>query len=121
MIEGDAPDLGARLRAILEHYDGVVPSGHRRWMKMRCCFHSPDNNPSAAYDEETGGFHCFTCGVAGNAVTLLMRVEGLSARDADARATEISGLPGAEQPGVGRAGTGRRGRAYIPPRLRKGN
>ena len=102
MTEGEGLGQG-RVRAVLEFYGGEVPSGHRRWMKMRCCFHAPDRNPSAAYDETTDGFRCFTCGIAGNAVTLLMRVEGMSAREADARATELSGRPGTAQHGVGGA------------------
>lgn len=107
--------------AILAHYGADVPMGRgARWVPVKCPWHE-DNQASGAYCEDLDAYRCMVCEEArGNAVTLLMRVEGLSAREADARATEISGLPGTEQPGVGRAGTGRRGRAYLPPRLRRG-
>ena len=58
-----------------------------KFSMCRCPFH-PDRRPSAAISQEA--FRCFSCGRYGVAVTLLMREEGLSARDAYRRAKEIT-------------------------------
>lgn len=101
---------------ILRHYGGDPPEGYgSRWRPMRCCFH-PDRNASASYNEELDSFACLACEAKGNAVTLLMRVEGLSAREADARATEITGRAGEAPAQTMRS---RSGKAYVPPRLRR--
>ena len=110
------------MAAILRHYGAEdVPEGHGdRWVAMRCPFHGRDLHPSAQYCEEKDSFSCMMCGLAGNAVTLLMRHEGLSAREADARATEIAGHPGVslEAP-VGRLRPAGRAGRYLTPRLRR--
>lgn len=110
------------MAAILRHYGAEdVPEGHGdRWMPLRCCFH-PDRHASAQFCEDLDGFKCQACDVGGNSVTLLMRQEGLSAREADALATQIAGHPGVsvEAP-VGRAGGPRRPGRYLTPRLRRG-
>ncbi len=42
-----------------------------------CPFHE-EKTPSFSVNEERGFFHCFGCGVGGNAFTFLCRLEGLS-------------------------------------------
>lgn len=38
------------------------------WMKVRCCFHKPDNNPSLHLNTIEGHFKCFACGAKGHDV-----------------------------------------------------
>jgi DNA primase len=106
----------ARMAAILEHYGADVPTGYGdRWRPMKCCFHE-DDHASASYNEELDSFACLACQAKGNAVTLLMQQERLSAREADARATELAGHPGLS---LHRASPRSRGGSYVPPRLRR--
>jgi hypothetical protein len=35
------------------------------WIKVKCCFHSPDKNPSLNINMVTGHFRCFSCGAKG--------------------------------------------------------
>jgi len=56
------PDLLPQLEAhVLSHHKGPTPKG--RFIPVRCFFHSPDKNPSAWYDRNTGFYGCYTCGV----------------------------------------------------------
>lgn len=107
-----------RMPAILAHYGADdVPEGYGdRWRPLRCCFHD-DRHASASFNEELDSFACLACQVKGNAVTLLMAQEGLSAFEADRRATEIAGHPGAPQ----RQTSSPRGASggYRSPRMRR--
>lgn len=38
------------------------------WVKVRCCFHQPDNNPSLNISMINGHFKCFSCGAKGGDV-----------------------------------------------------
>lgn len=107
-----------RMPAILAHYGAdSVPDGYGdRWRSMRCPFHD-DRHASASFNEDLDSFACLACDAKGNAVTLLMQQERLSAREADARATEIAGHPGMSMQGpVSGIRHGKGG--YISPRLR---
>jgi hypothetical protein len=46
-----------------------------------CPFHS-DKNPSFSVNEDKGVFHCFGCGESGDVVDFIMKLDGLSFRDA---------------------------------------
>src|SRR6266571_9411089 len=46
-----------------------------------CPFHG-EKSPSFNVNPGRGIFHCFGCGVGGNAITFIMKVEGLSFPDA---------------------------------------
>lgn len=35
------------------------------WVKVKCCFHKPDNHPSLNISMIDGHFRCFSCGAAG--------------------------------------------------------
>ncbi len=63
-----------------------------------CPFHS-EHTPSFSVNEEGGFFHCFGCGVGGNAFTFLTRIEGISFPEAVRRLAAKAGvsLPQAEQ------------------------
>ncbi|MEU5878201.1 CHC2 zinc finger domain-containing protein [Spirillospora sp. NPDC047279] len=61
---------------ILEHYGADLPDDDPRefWTSVVCPFH-PDTRPSASYNEYA--FNCFSCGVKGDALALIMREEDL--------------------------------------------
>ena len=35
------------------------------WVKIKCCFHQPDNHPSLSISMVNGHFRCFSCGAKG--------------------------------------------------------
>lgn len=51
------------------------------WQAMRCPFHE-DRVKSASLNQERGRFKCHACGVDGDAIDLVMAVEGKSFREA---------------------------------------
>jgi DNA primase len=46
-----------------------------------CPFH-PDKHPSLSVSQEKGLFHCFACGESGDAITFIIKIEGVSFREA---------------------------------------
>ena len=56
-----------------------------------CPFHS-EHTPSFSVNEEGGFFHCFGCGVGGNAFTFLTRIEGISFPEAVRRLAAKAGV-----------------------------
>jgi DNA primase len=56
-----------------------------------CPFHN-ESTPSFSVNEEGGFFHCFGCGVGGNAFTFLTRVEGISFPEAVRRLAAKAGV-----------------------------
>lgn len=48
------------------------------WIKTRCCFHAPDENPSLSVNLTHGGFKCFSCGAKGDLIDFHMRRHKLS-------------------------------------------
>jgi hypothetical protein len=52
----------------------------KEW-KGLCPFHE-DKTPSFSVNDEKGLFHCFACGVAGDVIDFLMKLDGLSFRQA---------------------------------------
>mgnify|MGYP001178292488 CR=1 FL=1 len=67
------------LRKTGRHYKGLCP------------FHQ-EKTPSFIVFPETQTFHCFGCGVGGDAVSFLMRIEQLSFREALERLAERAGI-----------------------------
>lgn len=55
----------------------------RRGKNARCCFHSPDRNPSISF--RNGRFRCWSCGAAGTSLDLTMGLFGLTVADAARR------------------------------------
>ena len=55
----------------------------RRGKNARCCFHSPDKNPSMSF--RNGRFRCWSCGAAGTSLDLCMGLFGLTVTDAAKR------------------------------------
>src|SRR6266404_8174949 len=56
-----------------------------------CPFHT-ESTPSFSVNEEGGFFHCFGCGVGGNAFSFLTRVEGISFPEAVRRLAVKAGV-----------------------------
>ncbi|MGH7198363.1 MAG: CHC2 zinc finger domain-containing protein, partial [Candidatus Omnitrophota bacterium] len=57
-----------------------------------CPFHN-ENTPSFSVNDERGFFHCFGCGVSGNAFTFLVRLDGISFPEAVRRLAAKAGVP----------------------------
>jgi DNA primase len=78
------------LKAIIRHYGGEVRDGYSRAVK--CCFHD-DTRRSAVMStdgEKAGLYFCHTCGIGGDAYSLLMWREGIDFRVAIDRAADIA-------------------------------
>jgi DNA primase len=78
------------LKAVVRHYGGEVRDGYSRAVK--CCFHD-DSRRSAVMStdgEKAGLYFCHTCGIGGDAYSLLMWKEGVDFRVAFDRAADIA-------------------------------
>lgn len=78
------------LKAVIRHYGGEVRDGYSR--AVRCCFHD-DSRRSAVMStdgEKAGLYFCHTCGIGGDAYSLLMWKEGVDFRVAFDRAVDIA-------------------------------
>ncbi|HEU4410969.1 MAG TPA: CHC2 zinc finger domain-containing protein, partial [Polyangiaceae bacterium] len=62
----------------------------RSWLGL-CPFHK-EKTPSFHVTPERGMFHCFGCGEHGNAITFVMKVEGLTFPEAVRRLAERAGV-----------------------------
>lgn len=114
------------LAAILTHYGWVVPEGRHGWFNTRCYEHD-DAHASAVINLQEQAVKCMACDFKGNAITVVKIKEGLSFKDAYARAAELSGRSDLSLPSTsprGRSGLhagarDKRGNVpYVPPRLR---
>ncbi|MER3402928.1 MAG: DNA primase [Armatimonadota bacterium] len=84
--------------AVLEHIDlveliseYVVLERAGKNFKALCPFHS-EKTPSFFVSPTLNRFHCFGCGASGDAVGFLMRIEGLSFREALRQLAERAGI-----------------------------
>lgn len=78
------------LKAVVQHYGGEVREGYSK--PVRCCFHN-DTRRSAVMStdgEKAGLYFCHTCGIGGDAYSLLMWKEGWDFRVAFDRAADIA-------------------------------
>lgn len=57
-----------------------------------CCPFHGEKTPSFHVDDSKGFYHCFGCGVSGDAVKFLMEQEGASFREAVEQLAELAGL-----------------------------
>lgn len=67
--------------------------------KTTCSFHYPDTRPSLHVFRKTNSFYCFSCGIGGDSIAFIMKLRGLSFKEAlkylsidDHRPQEISGV-----------------------------
>jgi DNA primase len=102
-MEGRIPDaILAEIRAcvniveVIGAYVALRKAG-RNYQGL-CPFHG-EKTPSFSVNEERGFFHCFGCGVGGNAFTFLTRIENISFPEAVRRLALKAGvsLPQAER------------------------
>ena len=61
------------IASVIMYYGGErIPTGSG-WRKMRC-IHG-ERNPSATINVEEGAFNCFSCGLRGDAITIIRKME----------------------------------------------
>lgn len=65
---------------ILKRHTDLKPRGKRELVGL-CPFHA-ERTPSFEVNDSKGTYHCHGCGVGGDAIRALMRLEGMSFRDA---------------------------------------
>jgi|APGre2960657373_1045057.scaffolds.fasta_scaffold63129_3 DNA primase len=78
------------LKAVVKHYGGETRDGYSK--AVRCCFHD-DTRRSAVMStdgDRAGLYFCHTCGIGGDAYSLLMWKEGIDFRVAIDRAVDIA-------------------------------
>lgn len=82
----DALDIAS----VIMYYGGErIPQGSG-WRKMRC-IHG-ERNPSATINVEEGAFNCFSCGLRGDAITIIRKMENdCSFTEACTKYKEITG------------------------------
>jgi hypothetical protein len=78
--EGDHQNYPIAEVLALYGWDGVE-RGWTDWRKTHCPFHV-DNTPSGAVNHQLNSYRCFSCGAAGNSVTLVMKIEGIDQNEA---------------------------------------
>ncbi|HEV2873185.1 MAG TPA: DNA primase, partial [Actinomycetota bacterium] len=76
--------------ALVGEYVTLRPGGGTR-MKGLCPFHQ-EKTPSFTVDSSRGLFHCFGCGIGGDAIDFLMKQETLSFTEAVERLAHRSGI-----------------------------
>lgn len=74
---------------LIRHYLPLVKKGKGHWAV--CPFHS-DSSPSLSVSSEKNIFKCFACGVAGDAITFVMKYENLNIIDAAKKISQIFNL-----------------------------
>ncbi|MDM7460031.1 MAG: DNA primase [bacterium] len=74
---------------LISHYVKLERAGKN--FKGLCPFHS-EKTPSFHVSPALNRFHCFGCGASGDAFAFLMRIEGLSFREAMRRLAEKAGI-----------------------------
>jgi DNA primase len=74
---------------LVSHYVRLERAGKN--FKGLCPFHT-EKTPSFHVSPALNRFHCFGCGASGDAFTFLMRIEGLSFREAMRRLAERAGI-----------------------------
>jgi hypothetical protein len=73
------PERLPNARDYFERQFGQLRRVSRGWARVRCCFHSPDKNPSLDVNIENGSFKCWSCDAHGSGlVGFVMRRDGLS-------------------------------------------
>jgi CHC2 zinc finger len=93
--ETDSDSDELTIAQVLRHYsdgDIRIPRGFG-WKSMRCPFKQfhKDSRASASVNHTKNRFRCFACGTAGDPIGIIMRLEGLSFKEACEQATNIFG------------------------------
>lgn len=102
------------LTEVWEALGGEPPRGR----KAKCILPDhPDRNPSVSFDEDKGLWMCFVCDKGGDAIALVMALEGLPFREAKERVHNLIGreVEDDARPGPGYlGGRKRKKRPYKP-------
>lgn len=89
------PDQASLIVDVLYHYGADrVPEGYGN-RNMRCPFHD-DRVASASVNVDEGLFYCHTCGVGGDAISLIRHAEGADFATAKRIYEEVFGGSSAE-------------------------
>lgn len=84
--------MSQEISRVLEHYGAEdVPTGGK-WQPMKCCFHE-DRHASARVSPDDGAFACLACGIKGDALAVIMKVEKIEFVCALERYEAITGSP----------------------------
>lgn len=78
------------IQDVLRYYGAEVPPPRSGWTKMRC-FQHPDRTPSAAFHVSYNSFNCMSCGLKGDAIGLVMELEGMRYPEAKGFAERVFG------------------------------
>ncbi len=80
---------GELLRSFLEERGVYIPQGFGGWRKVSCFNDAAhprgDHNPSASVNLGTGRYKCFACDLAGDVYDLLLQLDGLDFKAAQAK------------------------------------
>ncbi len=76
--------------SLIEDYTAVSRSGTS--CMALCPFHR-EKTPSMCVYTKTNSFYCFGCGIGGNAITFLMKIDNISYQDAVISLSERFGVP----------------------------
>lgn len=101
----------AALVAVFKHYG--LPEPRHGEQRFKCPIHG-DKSASASVNRGRGLWNCHGCGLGGDAITLIMEVDGLSQREAWQALEDIMG-------GSGWSATAKpkkASRRWVPPALR---
>lgn len=107
----DEPRATLNIEAVLTFYGYDVPSGSG-WRKLKC---HGERKASACVNLEEGAFTCFSCGLKGDAIGIIRKMEGdCSYAVACQKYTEITGeeVPGLHQRRSNETATAAEKRSY---------
>lgn len=79
-IDFDKTKAALDFSRVLEFYD-IEPVGTGDQIKVRCPFHSPDNNPSCGVNLQKKAFQCFSCKAKGNVLSFVAQMQDLDPED----------------------------------------
>ena len=68
----------------------LIQASKDQW-KGLCPFHA-EKTPSFFVNDTKGFYHCFGCGESGNAISFLMKIQGMAFRQAAMRVLQLAGL-----------------------------
>ena len=98
------------LGPVLEMYGGEEVMDDRGWYAYSCPFHGEDRSKSASINTVIHVFVCHTCGMKGDAITLIKKKEGKTYGDALERAKQVTSQIGSQtSPPPGGSSRGSRG------------
>lgn len=69
-----------RIEDVISKYVYLIPIGEDRFRGL-CPFHG-ESKPSFTVYADTQSFYCFGCGVGGDVISFLMKIENIDFKDA---------------------------------------